>query len=65
MDSVRTRSTGPQRVLHRHRHRNRCPAGTPAVALERESAMLDLVFVLGALAVFVIVGLIGKAVEKL
>ncbi|MFP3465334.1 hypothetical protein [Leifsonia sp. SIMBA_070] len=37
-----------------------------AVAVLRtESLVLDVVYVLGAIALFVIVGLLGRAVEKL
>ena len=35
------------------------------IPVESESVVLDLVFVLGVIALFVIVGLLGKAVEKL
>jgi len=30
-----------------------------------ELAVLDIVYVLGAIAVFVVIGVLGKAVEKL
>jgi len=46
------------------------PVGRPAftrmpLPSEMESSVLDLVYVLGVIALFVIVGLLGKAVEKL
>lgn len=34
-------------------------------SLRSESFVLDIVYVLGVIALFVIVGLVGKAVEKL
>ena len=64
MGSVRIRPDAPRRVFDQDRHRDRCPVNRTA-ALRTEALMLDLVFVLGGLAVFVIIGLIGRAVERL
>lgn len=65
MDSVRTARGATARVFHRFRaaacgRRRRSPSLPGS-----ESHVLDVVYVLGVLALFVIVGLIGKAVEKL
>jgi len=42
----------------------RRPTGPPPIP-EWSCLVLDVVYVLGALALFVLVGLIGRAVEKL
>jgi hypothetical protein len=53
-------------VFHRETRPVRAPSRPGAALLpESESLVLDVVYVLGAIALFVIVGLIGKAVEKL
>ncbi|WP_448809932.1 hypothetical protein [Agromyces bauzanensis] len=56
----------PARVLHRRRsaslpaHRHRGPRHP-----EPGVSVLDVVYILGIIAVFVVVGLIAKGVEKL
>lgn len=43
-----------------------CAASSPAIAFVRmELVLLDIVYVLGVIVLFVAVGLVGKAVEKL
>jgi hypothetical protein len=41
------------------------PTGSPLPSRKRNVFMLDVLYVLGAIALFVVVGLIGRAVEKL
>lgn len=45
----------------------RCPPAAPAVRAPFESGVfvLDVVYILGIIAVFVLVGLIARGVEKL
>lgn len=64
MDSVRTGGSPGPRVWDRVlRHPG---ARTPAVRHPSIGpSVLDIAYLAGALALFVIVGLIGKAVEKL
>jgi hypothetical protein len=43
----------------------RRPVRAALLSRDRSPVVLDVVYVLGVIALFVIVGLIGKAVEKL
>jgi hypothetical protein len=54
------------RVLHL-RCSETCPPAAPAARVTRESGVfvLDVVYILGIIAVFVLVGLIARGVEKL
>ncbi|WP_181408970.1 hypothetical protein [Schumannella soli] len=52
----------------RHRMRRPAPrriAAAPPPLETRETPVLDLVFVIGVIAVFALIALLGKAVEKL
>ena len=68
MRSVREPAGRRRRRLHAGRRRSsaRGPVGPPAcTACETESLVLDVVYVLGVIVLFVVVGLVAKAVEKL
>jgi len=69
MRSVREPAGRRRRRLHAGRRRSsaRGPGGAACVhmACETESLVLDVVYVLGVIVLFVVVGLVAKAVEKL
>lgn len=64
MDPVRISSFRPARQHDRIQIRRGRPDGQPSIGLE-EMKMLDLLYVLGTLALFIAIGFIGRAVEKL
>lgn len=57
---MRSGSGGFERVLHR----DSC-ARSSAVRLRMESSVLDLAYLLGVLALFLVIGLAARGVEKL
>lgn len=68
MGFVRTRFRVCSRVSNRSlspRSGDRISIRTCAHSLLKESTLLDIIYVLGIIAVFVVVGLIARGVEKL
>ena len=63
---MRIGSAASARVLHRNAA-NRCASAAPCGPRHPESgvSVLDVVYILGIIAVFVVVGLIARGVEKL
>ncbi len=65
MDSVRTAGRGIRRVLHRSRAPHRAPACPAAVIVFSGVPVLDVVFIVATLALFALVALVAKGVERL
>ena len=68
MDSVRAVILPRTRVSNqtlRPRPGDRVPSGHRVRRFPKEPAVLDIVYVLGIIAVFVVVGLVARGVERL
>jgi len=67
MDTVRARFLANPRVSNRMscRYGTHVPPSGRVVLLQMELPVLDIVYVLGVIAVFALVGVIGWGVEKL
>jgi hypothetical protein len=67
MESVRAARTGPRAVLHRESWSStrRPPAPLTGADPDPGVPVLDVIYLVATLALFALVGLIAKAVEKL